>query len=432
MNAIETLNFKDQLLAHFKEQLSTLYGQAELRHDAAKIFEEQGFPTRRWEDYKYINPEAVLKKGFSFNTEMMRGVTANDVKEFTLVKNSVVLVVVNGIYRAELSLLKNLPAGITVSSIAEAVHSNETARKHFGQYARSSTDPFIALNTALNKGGVFIHIAEKTVSEIPIQVLHISDNEIASFLQPRNLFVAEEFSEAVIIESFESIGPVKSFTNALTEVAVAPNAKLDHYRIQSESEVAQQLNTVNASVSGNALYNTYTFTLGGNYVRNNLNIVFTGKNGEAHLYGLYPLNGSQVVDNHTVVDHAVPECMSNELYKGVVNDKATAVFNGKIFVRQDAQKTNAYQTNRNILLSDDATVNTKPQLEIYADDVKCSHGTSTGKVNEEAMFYLQARGIGKESAKALLIRAFAEEVVDQVKIEELRNYIDSRIDRILK
>src|ERR1044071_5282165 len=149
MNATETLNFKDQLLAHFKQQLSTLYGQAELRHDAAKIFEEQGFPTRHWEDYKYINPEAVLKKGFSFHTEMMRGVTANDVKEFTLVKNAVVLVVVNGIYRAELSVTKNLPAGIIVSSIAEAVHSNETAKKHFGQYAKSSTDPFIALNTAL-------------------------------------------------------------------------------------------------------------------------------------------------------------------------------------------------------------------------------------------------------------------------------------------
>jgi Fe-S cluster assembly protein SufD len=432
MNATETMNFKDQLLAHFRQQLSTLYGQAELRHDAAKIFEEQGFPTRHWEDYKYINPDAVLKKGFSFNTEMMRGVTANDVKEFTLVKNAVVLVVVNGIYRAELSITKNLPAGVTVSAIGEAVHSNETAKKHFGQYAKSSNDPFIALNIALNNGGVFIHVQKKTICETPIQVLHVSDNEVASFFQPRNLFVAEEFSEAVIIESFESIGPVKSFTNSLTEVFVAPNAKLDHYRIQSEGEAAQQLNTVNASVSGNALYNTYTFTLGGNYVRNNLNIVFTGKNGEAHLYGLYPLNGSQVVDNHTIVDHAVPECMSNELYKGVVNDKATAVFNGKIFVRQDAQKTNAYQTNRNILLSDDATVNTKPQLEIYADDVKCSHGTSTGKVNEEAMFYLQARGIGKESAKALLIRAFAEEVVDQVKIEELRNYIDSRIDRILK
>lgn len=432
MNATETMTFKDQLLAHFEKQLSTLYGQVELRRDAAKIFEEQGFPTRRWEDYKYINPDAVLKKGFGFHTEMMRGITANDVKEFTLVKDTPVLVIVNGVYSAELSVTENLPEGITITGIAEAVHSNETAKKHFGQYAKSSADPFIALNTALNTGGVFIHISKKAATTTPIQILHIADNEVASFFQPRNLIVAEELSAAVVIESYESIGPVKSFTNALTEVYVAPDAKLDHYRIQAESNVAQQLNTVNASVSGNSLYNTFTFTLGGDFVRNNLNIVFTGKNGEAHLYGLYPVTGSQVVDNHTVVDHAVPNCMSNELYKGVVDEKATAVFNGKIFVRQDAQKTNAFQTNRNILLSDDATVNTKPQLEIYADDVKCSHGTSTGKVNEEALFYLQARGIGRESAKALLIRAFAEEVVDHVKIEELRNYIDSRIDRILK
>ena len=432
MNATETLTFKDQLLAHFEQQLSTLYGQAELRRDAAKIFEEQGFPTRKWEDYKYINPEAVLKKGFGFRTEMMRGVTANDIKEFTLVKDSVVLVIVNGVYSTELSVTKNLPKGITVTGIAEAVHSNEIAKKHYGKYAKSSSDPFIALNTALNNGGVFIRIEKKTVTSTPIQVLHISDNEVASFFQPRNLIVAEDFSEAVVIESYESIGPVQSFTNALTEVYVAPNAKLDHYRIQAESDVAQQMNTLNAVVSGNSLYNTYTFTLGGNFVRNNLNVVFTEKNGEAHLYGLYPITGTQIVDNHTVVDHAVPNCMSNELYKGVIDEKASATFNGKIFVRQDAQKTNAFQTNRNILLSDDATVNTKPQLEIYADDVKCSHGTSTGKVNEDAMFYLQARGIRKKSARALLIRAFAEEVVDHVKIEELRNYIDSRIDRILK
>jgi Fe-S cluster assembly protein SufD len=432
MNATETMTFKDQLLAHFKQQLSSLYGQAELRSDAARIFEEQGFPTRKWEDYKYINPEAVLKKGFGFRTEMMRGVTANDINQFTLVKDAIVAVIINGVYSAELSRVKNLPEGITITGIAEAVDSNKTASSHFGKYASPSADPFIALNTALNNGGVFIHIEKKTITTTPIQIVHISDNEVASFFQPRNLIVAEEFSEAVVIESYESIGPVKSFTNAVTEVYVAPNAKLDHYRLQVESDIAQQMNTLNASVSGNSLYNTYTFTLGGSFVRNNLNVLFTEKNGEAHLYGLYPITGTQIVDNHTVVDHAVPNCMSNELYKGVVNEKATAVFNGKIFVRQDAQKTNAFQTNRNILLSDDATVNTKPQLEIYADDVKCSHGTSTGKVNEEAMFYLQARGIGKESARALLIRAFAEEVVDHVKIEELRNYIDSRIDRILK
>ncbi len=432
MNATETLTFKEKLLVHFEQQLPTLNGDTTLRRDAALRFAAIGFPNRKTEDYKYINPEAVLKSGFGFRTEMMRGVTANDIKEFTLVKGAVVIVIINGIYNEELSITDHLGQGITVLGISEAMNSNEVAKQHYGKYAKSIADPFIALNTALNNGGVFIHIEKKVSNKVPIQILNISDNEVASFFQPRNLIVSEEFSEAIVIESYESIGPVKSFTNGVTEVFVAANAKLDHYRLQTEGDAAQQINTLNAAVCGNSLYNTYTFTLGGHFVRNNLNILFTEKNGEAHLYGLYPLTGSQIVDNHTVVDHAVPNCMSNELYKGVVNEKATAVFNGKIFVREDAQKTNAYQTNRNILLSDDASVYTKPQLEIYADDVKCSHGTSTGKVNEDAMFYLQARGIGKESARALLIRAFAEEVVDQVKIEELREYIDCRIDRILK
>jgi Fe-S cluster assembly protein SufD len=433
MNSVtDTLTFKDQLLTHFEQQLPSLPGDTNLRRDAAKYFEEHGFPNRKWEDYKYVNPESILRKGFSFRTDMMRGITENDVKEFTLVKDSIVLVIVNGKFISELSHNTLLVSEMTVMSMSEAISSNAIAKQHYGKYAKFDSDPFVALNTALSLDGVFIHIEKNLSPENPIQILHISDNEISSFFQPRNLIVVEENANAIVIETYETIGPVKTFTNVLTEVFVAPNAKLDHYRIQSEGEAGQQMNTLQACVSENSLYNTFTFTLGGNFVRNNLNIVFTGKNGEAHLYGLYPLTNSQIVDNHTVVDHTVPNCMSNELFKGVVNGKATAVFNGKIFVRPDAQKTNAYQTNRNILLSDDASVYTKPQLEIYADDVKCSHGTSTGKVNDEAMFYLQARGIGKESARALLIRAFAEEVVDQVKIEELKNYIDKRIDEILK
>lgn len=431
MNTTETLSFKDALLEHFEQTLPSLFGDAQIRRKAAFYFEEKGFPNRKWEDYKYINPEAVLKTGFGFRSELMRDLTANDIAEFTLVKDSIALVIVNGIFSAELSSKNNL-AGITISNIADALSSNAIAKNHYSKYAKFDADPFVALNTAMAADGVFIHVGKNIQIKTPVQIIHISNCEIASISQPRNLIVVEESAEAVVIETYETIGPVKTFINTVTEVYVGPNAKFDHYRIQSEGENALQMNTLQASVCENSLYNTYTFTLGGSFTRNNLNILFTGKNGEAHMYGLYPIANSQVVDNHTIMDHAVPNCRSNELFKGVINDKASATFNGKIFVRPDAQKTNAYQTNRNILLSDDATVNTKPQLEIYADDVKCSHGTSTGKVNDEAMFYLQARGIGKESARALLIRAFAEEVVDQVKIEELRNYIDKRIDSILK
>jgi len=432
MNVAETLSFKNALLENFEQILPTLYGDSQTRRNAAAHFEKIGFPNRKTEDYKYINPEAVLKQGFGFNATVLNELTAKDIAKFTFKKDSSVLVIENGKFSEALSQFKNLPKGFTISNIADAVISNEVAKKHYTKHAHFDADPFIALNTAMTTGGIFIHVSKNTQSKHPIQIIHISNFGTPSFSQTRNLIIIEEGAEAIVIESYETIGQVKTFSNPVTEVFVAANAKLDHYRIQSEGENALQVNTLQASVCGNSIYSTYTFTLGGNFVRNNLNILFTEKNGEAHLFGLYPIANDQTVDNHTVVDHAVPNCMSNELYKGVINDKASATFNGKIFVRPDAQKTNAYQTNRNILLSDNATVNTKPQLEIYADDVKCSHGTSTGKVNEDAMFYLQARGIGKESARALLIRAFAEEVVDMVKIEELRNYIDSKIDTLLK
>ncbi|HTL82567.1 MAG TPA: Fe-S cluster assembly protein SufD [Bacteroidia bacterium] len=429
MNTAETIPFKDVLLGHFEELLPSLSGDSKLRREAADYFREKGFPTKKWEDYKYVNPESILRKGLSFRNDKVRGVTENDLKEFTLVPNAATIILVNGKY---VSHSKDLPKGVIIKDISDAIVSDDAAKKHYGKYALHSSDPFIALNTAMMNSGAFIHIDKNVKADRPVHIIHIANNEVSSFHQSRVLIVAEPGSEASVIESYESIGPVKTFTNALTEVYVGANAKLDHYRLQNEGEAGQQVNTSNAHVCGDALYNTYTFTLGGNFIRNNLNIVFSGKNGEAHLYGLYPMKNAQIVDNHTVVDHAVPNCMSNELYKGVIDGKASATFNGKIYVRPDAQKTNAFQTNRNILLSDDATINTKPQLEIYADDVKCSHGTSTGKVDEDAMFYLRARGIGEASARALLIRAFAGEVVEKVKIEELKNFIDKRIDEILK
>lgn len=432
MNVAETLTFKDALLENFEQILPSLYGDSQTRRNAAAHFEKIGFPNRKTEDYKYINPEAVLKQDFGFNATVLNELTAKNIEKFIFKKDSSVLVIENGKFSEALSQLKNLPKGITISNIADVVISNEVAKKHYTKHAHFDADPFIALNTAMTTGGIFMQVSKNTQSKHPIQIIHISNFETPCFSQTRNLIIIDEGAEAIVIESYETIGQVKTFSNPVTEVFVAANAKLDHYRIQSEGENALQVNTLQASVCGNSIYSTYTFTLGGNFVRNNLNILFTEKNGEAHLFGLYPIANDQTVDNHTVVDHAVPNCMSNELYKGVINDKASATFNGKIFVRPNAQKTNAYQSNRNILLSDNATVNTKPQLEIYADDVKCSHGTSTGKVNEGAMFYLQARGIGKESARKLLIRAFADEVVDLVKIEELRNYIDSKIDTLLK
>jgi Fe-S cluster assembly protein SufD len=427
--ATQTMTLKDQLLEKFETELPSLFGEAGLRRTAAEHFAAAGFPGRKWEDYKYINPEAVLKKGFGIRTAALRDITAEDVAELSPVKEAYVFVVINGHYVSDLSFDGELPDGLTVESIADAVVSDPAAKAHYAELADSAADPFIAINTALTDSGLFVHIAKGCAIDRPVHILHIATHEVSSFTQPRHLIVAEENSSAIVVESFESIGPVRSFTNALTEAVVADSAKLDHYRLQTENEGGHLMSTVQAHVAGKAIYNTYTFTTGGAFVRNNLNVEIAGEHSEAHLFGLYLPDGVSVVDNHTLVDHQVPNCMSNELYKGVMNGRSTAVFNGKIFVRRDAQKTNAFQNNKNILLSDDSSINTKPQLEIYADDVKCSHGTSTGRMDDDALFYLRARGIGEESARKLLVRAFAEEVVNAVPHEELREYIETLLTR---
>ncbi|MGL4597814.1 MAG: Fe-S cluster assembly protein SufD [Bacteroidia bacterium] len=417
-NATLASTLTDAFVAH----QSALPGNGDVRQAAAAAFALAGIPTRRTEDYKYIAPDAILKKGFGFRSNPSREFTQTDIDHLRIISSNVCLVFVNGKFSESLSD-KHLPEGISISPL------HETAQKNYAIHASSELDAFVALNTMFNEGGLAIQIAaEKKVAQ-NIQLVYISCNELAAIHQPRVLIEAGKTSEATIIETFESIGPVKTFCNAVTEVVVAENARLHHIRIQDEGESGHLVHGVFGNVAAKAVYNTHTFTMSGAWVRNNLQIVMNEPTAEAHLFGLYLPDGNQVVDNHTVVDHRVPHCMSNELYKGLIDGKATAVFNGKFFVRKDAQKTNAYQTNRNILLSDDASMNTKPQLEIYADDVKCSHGTSTGRINEEALFYLQARGIGRESGRKLLMRAFVEEVVNHLEQEEIRTYMDQLLDR---
>jgi Fe-S cluster assembly protein SufD len=429
--ATEIDTLKDQLIRHFEAELPSLSGSSAIRREAMNYFVQNGFPNRKWEDYKYINPDLVLKKGFGIRTAAFRDITNHDIAELMPVKEAYTYVLVNGHFTPDLSYSGALPDGLTVQAIADAVVAHPVAKAHYAELADSTNDPFIALNTALADSGLFVHVAANTKIDKPIHLLHIATNEVAALLQARHLVVVERQASATILETFDSIGPVKSFTNTVIETVVVDGAKLEHYRLQTESEVGYLMSTVQGHVAANALYNTYTFTLSGAFVRNNLNVEIAGQQAEAHLYGLYLPDGTSVVDNHTLVDHKVPNCMSNELYKGVISGKSTAVFNGKIFVRKDAQKTNAFQSNRNILLSDDAVINTKPQLEIYADDVKCSHGTSTGRINDEALFYLRSRGIGEESARKLLMLAFAEEVVQHVPHEALRHYLNKLIaDRL--
>lgn len=381
--------------------------------DAIRYIEEKGVPNNKHEDYKYCNLEAVLRRDFKTISNKFNQVS--DITAYKL-QDCYNIVVINGNYNEMLS------DKITEAKISTL--DQPDVKKHLTKYANVNSDAFIAINTSFSSNGLFVSAG--TVVSKPIHIINIVSAKENSFINPRQLVVLEKNAELTMIETFvASNNSAKVFQNHLSEVVVGENAKLNSYRLQNEDENCVQVNTVQTNVKRYGNYTTNTFTFNGAVVRNNLNIVLESDLCEAHLNGLFISANSRLIDNHTLVDHQKPNCQSNELYKGIAKDKSTGVFNGKIYVRKDAQKTNAYQSSKNILLSEEATINTKPQLEIYADDVKCSHGTSTGKVDPSALFYLKARGIGEESARKLLLQAFAQEVIDKIEIEEFRNKISS-------
>jgi Fe-S cluster assembly protein SufD len=407
----------------FESLKPALFGDMKIREAAMESFYKQGIPGRKHEEYKYVNMELSLKGDFTFSPKS----TISSVEQFRIIKDAVVVAIVNGKYSKELSDSSPNIKGFQISDIADT-HSNAAFLIHYSKYTDVNADPFIALNTAMATGGVFIHLAKNLLLERPVHIIHITSSSENAIVQSRNLIVLEENSEASIVESFVTLNSsAKVFNNALTEIYVDANARLTHNKVQDEQEFGYLVNTTQAVQKKQSVLTTNNFTLSGSLVRNNLNLVLDDEHIETHLNGLYLTKGNQSVDNHTLVDHRKPNCNSNELYKGIIEEKSTATFNGKIYVRKDAQKTNAFQSNKNILLSDDGTINTKPQLEIYADDVKCSHGTSTGKLDEDKIFYLRARGLSEASAKKLLMHAFASEVVEHVRSEELRNYIEEKI-----
>jgi Fe-S cluster assembly protein SufD len=271
------------------------------------------------------------------------------------------------------------------------------------------------------------------VVETPVHIINIISTQESSLIQPRFLFVIGNNSELKIVESFDTINSdAKTVCNSVAEISIGEKAKVQYYKLQNDCAGVHLISSVNAHQQKDSHFDTNTVTLNGDWVRNNLNIVPDAEHCETHLNGLFITRDNQHVDNHTLVDHRKPNCESNQLYKGILDGKSTGVFNGKIFVRRDAQKTNAYQSSKNILLSDDATINTKPQLEIYADDVKCSHGSTTGQLNEEAMFYLRSRGLGEGSAKNLLLFAYAGDVIEKIQIVPLKIYLEELVNQRLK
>ena len=366
---------------------------SEMRHQAIESFDKLGFPTVKHEEWKYTNLKDVVTHALAFSGFNGTGKsTPDDVAKFNIAGNEAhILVFENGIYNEKLSAGAIDDAGIKVMNLASAMELREV-KQHLGNVASFEKESFVALNTAYIQDGIFIHVAKKATIEKPVHIIYINTSEDAGHVYTvRNLIVAEEGSKAVITESYHSLNTKCSgLTNSVTEVLVGKNANVELVKAQLESENTSHISFTQAIQERDSIFDTVTVTLGGKLVRNNLHIRLGDVNCTSHLFGLYLLDGEQLVDNHTLVDHAMPHCYSNELYKGVIDDKATGVFNGKIFVRQDAQKTNAYQSNKNILLSDEAQMNTKPQLEIFADDVKCTHGATTGQLDDDALFYLRA------------------------------------------
>ncbi|MDX2172315.1 MAG: Fe-S cluster assembly protein SufD [Bacteroidota bacterium] len=410
------------------EKISSSAGKVNFINDSALTkalfyLEEKGIPTNKHEDYKYCNIDAILKKEFKNISQQF--IDVKDVSKYKL-EDTITLVVINGNYSESLSD-KIILKGLSISAFS----NNQTeSKKLIASIANVESDSFIALNTSFSGNGVQLLVEKNCALQIPIHILYINSSDSEGFVNPRNIIELEEGAELTIIEHQLNIGPAKVFTNFVSEKIVAQNAKLESYTIQDEGGLGYAVITNQVKIKRHSVYNNTTLTLSGQLVRNNHNVVLADSNCEAHLNGLFITKGSQLIDNHTLMDHQMPHCESNELYKGIIDEKSTGVFNGKIFVRKDAQKTNAYQSSKNILLSDDATINTKPQLEIYADDVKCSHGTSTGKIDEEAMFYLNARGIGNASAKKLLLNAFASEVTDKITVESLKDLINQKLNLV--
>jgi Fe-S cluster assembly protein SufD len=432
----KTIEVKDWYLSNFGEFEKRLNGGKESfihskRKAALSNFSKLEFPTIKDEEWKYTSIAPLLKYNF-VPTYEKKNVSKEFIKSllFDEMEHSLI-VFINGRYSAEHSDLLNLPEGVIVGSIANEIkNNNEVLLKHFGKYADYQNHIFTALSTAYTEDGAFILVPTGKIVEEPIHIIFITTEGNEKILtQPRNLFVAEKSSQVTIIEHYVGNEENIYFTNAVTEIVADENAIVDHIKLQEESKKAFHIARMEVDQERNSNFSSHLISTGADLSRNEFNAKFNDEGGECKLNGLFMVDGTQLFDAHTLMDHANPHCNSHEHYKGILDDKSRGVFNGKVIVRQDAQKTTAFQENNNILLSDEALVNTKPQLEIFADDVKCSHGATIGQMDDEAKFYLKSRGIGEEVSNGILLHAFASDVVTSIKIESIRNYIEEIITK---
>jgi Fe-S cluster assembly protein SufD len=423
----------ERIDAHLKTGASEPSWLRGRREKAREVLASRGFPTTRDEDWKYTDPTPLANIVLAEPPADGSTPESAQIEPFLFdARTCCRLVFLDGEYSQQLSCVCDAPPGVTLRSLKEVLQSEpQLVENHLGRAARDEDNAFVALNTALFGDGAFIQIPNESIGDKPIQILFVSTGKVLAS-QPRVIVIAGGSCEATIVESYVSLHENAHLTNAVTEIFAGPNARVDHYKSQTENENALHVATMQVLAARDANIASHAFTFGGRVARSDANAIMQGEGCEVTLNGLYLGRGEQLIDNHTIMDHAMPHCRSYELYTGILDDESRGVFSGKIFVRPDAQKTDAKQSNRALLLSRGAEIDTKPQLEIFADDVKCTHGATVGQLDENALFYLRSRGVPERQARDILIGAFAGEILNNVRVEPLRAQIEKELFARLK
>ncbi|MFP9116837.1 Fe-S cluster assembly protein SufD [Flavobacterium sp. RNTU_13] len=426
------MDLKEKLLSSFmafEERVDVTSSLHDIRTEAIKNFEAKGFPTKKEEAWKYTSLNAVLKHDFTVFPKSEAALDYGDVKKYFLHQiDTYKLVFIDGAFSSFLSSTTH--DGIDVCLMSSALNKpkyKEVIDSYFNKIA-SKDETLTSLNTAFASEGAFINIPKNKIADKPIEIMYLSTgSEAALMVQPRNLVIVGENAQVQIIERHQSLNSNPVLTNSVTEIFAQEYANVDYYKIQNDEQSANLVDNTYIAQKRNSNASVHTFSFGGNITRNNLNFYHQGERIESTLKGITIIGGKQHVDHYTLVHHAEPNCESHQNYKGIFDGNATGVFNGKIYVEREAQKTDAFQQNNNILISEKATINAKPQLEIFADDVKCSHGCTIGQLDDDALFYLRSRGIPVKEAKALLMYAFSNEAIDSIRIPELKQRITKLI-----
>ncbi len=426
------MELKDKMIASFmafEEKIDTSSELHELRNEAMRNFEIKGFPTKKEEAWKYTSLNNILKHDFSVFPKKENAIEFKDVKKFFLHEiDTYKAVFIDGIFSSFLSSTTHDGLDVCLMSSALTKPKYKMIIDNYFNQIANKDDSLTSLNTAFSYEGAYINIPKNKVVEKPIEIIYFSTgNEAALMIQPRNLILVGENAHVQIVERHQSLNSNPVLTNSVTEIFAQKRAIVDYYKVQNDVQTANLIDNTYIAQKQESHVSVHTFSFGGNITRNNLNFYHQGERIDSTLKGITIIGDKQHVDHYTLVNHATPNCESHQNYKTILDGQSTGVFNGKIFVEKEAQKTDAFQQNNNILIGDKATINAKPQLEIFADDVKCSHGCTIGQLDESAMFYMQQRGIPKKEAKALLMYAFTSEVTNSVKIPELK----AKIARII-